>query len=163
MPGGSANAYDYAMQDPINQFDLDGRCVWHCHWHVVRMPKWTTPFAWAGRHVEGAASHFGFSANVCGGFFIGGCVGFGVNGKDGASWSSGWTGLHKGRMIYGLSGGPALTYQRRAVGNGYCASAPIVGACKDRRGNRQWSFGAPSRWFTVGVVSNRSRRFPWDD
>lgn len=25
IPGGSANAYDYAGQDPINQFDLDGR------------------------------------------------------------------------------------------------------------------------------------------
>lgn len=25
--GGSANAYDYAMQDPVNQFDLDGRMV----------------------------------------------------------------------------------------------------------------------------------------
>jgi RHS repeat-associated protein len=27
VPGGSANAYDYAMQDPINVFDLDGKCV----------------------------------------------------------------------------------------------------------------------------------------
>jgi len=26
VPGGSANAYDYANQDPINNFDLDGRC-----------------------------------------------------------------------------------------------------------------------------------------
>lgn len=26
--GGSANAYDYANQDPVNQFDLDGRCPW---------------------------------------------------------------------------------------------------------------------------------------
>jgi RHS repeat-associated protein len=24
--GGSANDYDYAFQDPVNQFDLDGRC-----------------------------------------------------------------------------------------------------------------------------------------
>jgi RHS repeat-associated protein len=27
VPGGSANAYDYAMQDPINQFDLNGQQV----------------------------------------------------------------------------------------------------------------------------------------
>jgi RHS repeat-associated protein len=27
VDGGSANAYDYANQDPVNQFDLDGRCV----------------------------------------------------------------------------------------------------------------------------------------
>jgi RHS repeat-associated protein len=36
-PGGSANAYDYANQDPLNQTDLTGcgfrhigRCLWHC-------------------------------------------------------------------------------------------------------------------------------------
>jgi RHS repeat-associated protein len=27
VPGGSANDYDYADQDPINQFDLDGNCL----------------------------------------------------------------------------------------------------------------------------------------
>jgi RHS repeat-associated protein len=28
VEGGSANAYDYAFQDPVNIFDLDGRCPW---------------------------------------------------------------------------------------------------------------------------------------
>lgn len=28
VEGGSANAYDYAYQDPVNVFDLDGRCPW---------------------------------------------------------------------------------------------------------------------------------------
>ena len=33
VPGGSSNDYDYAGQDPINTFDLDGRC-WVCSaWH----------------------------------------------------------------------------------------------------------------------------------
>ncbi|PBC70010.1 RHS repeat-associated protein [Streptomyces sp. TLI_235] len=27
VPGGSANAYDYVNQDPVNLFDLDGRCI----------------------------------------------------------------------------------------------------------------------------------------
>jgi RHS repeat-associated protein len=27
VPGGSANAYDYAYQDPVNHFDLSGECV----------------------------------------------------------------------------------------------------------------------------------------
>jgi hypothetical protein len=27
VEGGSANAYDYANQDPINQYDLDGQCA----------------------------------------------------------------------------------------------------------------------------------------
>ncbi len=33
IPGGSANPYDYANQDPVNQFDLDGR--WGFHWRSV--------------------------------------------------------------------------------------------------------------------------------
>jgi RHS repeat-associated protein len=28
VAGGSANAYDYSYQDPVNVFDLDGRCPW---------------------------------------------------------------------------------------------------------------------------------------
>lgn len=28
VDGGSANAYDYAFQDPVNVYDLDGRCPW---------------------------------------------------------------------------------------------------------------------------------------
>jgi hypothetical protein len=28
VPGGSANAYDYVNQDPVNGIDLDGRCFW---------------------------------------------------------------------------------------------------------------------------------------
>lgn len=36
VPGGSANAYDYAGADPINTFDLDGRC-WVCSaWHHIK-------------------------------------------------------------------------------------------------------------------------------
>ena len=40
LPGGSANAYDYVNQDPINNFDLDGRfcgprCQWKKHKHTI--------------------------------------------------------------------------------------------------------------------------------
>ena len=33
IEGGSSNAYDYAGQDPINRFDLDGKCwtSWKCY------------------------------------------------------------------------------------------------------------------------------------
>jgi hypothetical protein len=35
VPGGSANNYDYADQDPINNSDLNGEWCWrHCHWSV---------------------------------------------------------------------------------------------------------------------------------
>ena len=47
VPGGSANAYDYVYQDPINNYDLDGRC-WgggdYCHpWKKIKQSA-----GWAG-------------------------------------------------------------------------------------------------------------------
>lgn len=39
IDGGSANAYDYAMQDPVNKSDLDGRCVWGL-WCPTSAVKW---------------------------------------------------------------------------------------------------------------------------
>ena len=51
VAGGSANAYDYANQDPINVFDLDGQW-WRWHrprWHWPRwLPRWKPRF-WARR------------------------------------------------------------------------------------------------------------------
>lgn len=43
VPGGSANAYDYANQDPINMFDLNGECAHPGHGKCYGPP---TP-AWA--------------------------------------------------------------------------------------------------------------------
>jgi RHS repeat-associated protein len=39
VPGGSANPYDYADQDPVNAFDLGGTCVKKCPASVVRAEK----------------------------------------------------------------------------------------------------------------------------
>jgi hypothetical protein len=36
VPGGSANAYDYCKQDPINCTDLNGEFGWHSITHFVR-------------------------------------------------------------------------------------------------------------------------------
>jgi hypothetical protein len=33
IPGGSANPYDYANQDPINNTDIAGTICWHCCAH----------------------------------------------------------------------------------------------------------------------------------
>jgi RHS repeat-associated protein len=43
--GGSANAYDYALQDPVNNFDLDGMCVFGfpCPKFVKRVAKFAAP------------------------------------------------------------------------------------------------------------------------
>jgi hypothetical protein len=45
IPGGSSNAYDYANQDPINLFDLNGECVGagtkkHPHCPGPPTPRW---------------------------------------------------------------------------------------------------------------------------
>jgi RHS repeat-associated protein len=42
VPGGSANPYDYAGQDPVNMFDLNGECVYgkkHPHCIATQSPK----------------------------------------------------------------------------------------------------------------------------
>jgi RHS repeat-associated protein len=48
VPGGSANAYDYVYQDPINKFDLDGRC-WGCGWLKKQAKR-----AWHGAEAAGS-------------------------------------------------------------------------------------------------------------
>jgi RHS repeat-associated protein len=48
VPGGSANAYDYVYQDPINKTDLDGRC-----W-----PHWACKAAKAAAHAAAAAGSY---------------------------------------------------------------------------------------------------------
>jgi RHS repeat-associated protein len=49
IPGGGANAYDYANQDPLNQSDLGGDAtVWQTHWTVPDAQKWS-------RRIEKAA------------------------------------------------------------------------------------------------------------
>jgi hypothetical protein len=36
IPGGSANAYDYVGQDPINDTDLNGQWGWHSFTHFLK-------------------------------------------------------------------------------------------------------------------------------
>ena len=49
VPGGALNNYDYAGQDPVNLFDLDGKGItWH--WWGVRIylhPRDTRRLLWA--------------------------------------------------------------------------------------------------------------------
>ncbi len=52
VPGGSANAYDYANQDPLNQFDLNGDCP-KVHQVCAGHPKGhSTPVREAVRHAN---------------------------------------------------------------------------------------------------------------
>jgi RHS repeat-associated protein len=73
VAGGSANAYDYAAQDPINNLDLDGRRVARerdtgactCtksnrHWHT----EWTRNFDYQRNHVPLPFEDVIYSAQV---------------------------------------------------------------------------------------------------
>lgn len=66
VPGGSANAYDYCNQDPINCTDLNGEFHWrhwfHRTWHAVR--RWASnPRTWIS-----------IGTGVTTAVFLGGCV-----------------------------------------------------------------------------------------
>ena len=50
VAGGSSNAYDYAGADPINKFDLDGKCwtySWMCHTERRVEMRHSRPQGWA--------------------------------------------------------------------------------------------------------------------
>jgi RHS repeat-associated protein len=52
--GGSANPYDYAYQDPVNNFDLGGeKCAGHSAAQIHRCEKWKKE-AWARREAQKA-------------------------------------------------------------------------------------------------------------
>jgi RHS repeat-associated protein len=161
IEGGSSNTYDYANQDPLNTFDLDGRCG-----------RFGNPWKKCGRghhgekgFVGGVFTKTGGNFGGCAGWGVGGCASVGFNMKDGFSYSRGGTGIRRGRALFGISAGPALTYQsHRTTSRGYCAVAGPLGACKDNRGHRQYQVGAFSRAYPLmswGVVSNHSRTKRW--
>ena len=89
VPGGSANAYDYTKQNPVDQFDLSGgisaskSCYWHMEWwgqawgctyyfsrHETKILEMDVQAngAWVGALVIDAAVcvWFGFAAAPCG-------------------------------------------------------------------------------------------------
>ncbi len=75
IPGGSANAYDYANQDPINQSDLTGLCWWgvHCWAHKAHRVVRSGLFfgRQGGRGGRGRGGRFLLSALSVAGSFLG--------------------------------------------------------------------------------------------
>lgn len=113
----------------------------------------------------GVATKVGGSFGACIGWGVGVCASVGFNMKDGFSYSHGGTGIHQGRGLFGLSLGPALTYQSHAMGSrGYCAQIGPLGGCKDRSGRRQYQVGMFSRDTSLmswGVVSSHAWSKRW--
>jgi hypothetical protein len=69
IPGGSCNSYDYACQDPINNYDLGGTDCWFCTVLggelAVALPNEWNPVGWA---TDGAIAG---TVVFAGGFYLG--------------------------------------------------------------------------------------------
>jgi RHS repeat-associated protein len=99
VPGGSANPYDYANQDPYNNFDLDGR--W---WTTIAKKIVKKAASWANKHV--VAQVQGCFVAFCGGvsfnhgrFFLNG-------GASGGNYLTKWGGLAEGGWSVGYTSTP---------------------------------------------------------
>ena len=152
IPGGSSNPYDYAGQDPINTFDLDGKCWRHCHWG-----------RWARRAAQGALHHIGLSASVCAGYVFGGCATIGVSYYNGFYAGTGFSGHN--RFAWGGSIGGGFTWASTPTSNhSYCAIAGPVSACREQRGRHHRTYGAEyGVGAFVGVIAYHQKTFrPWD-
>lgn len=108
------------------------------------------------KQLRGKLKNVGLSYSLCFGIVTGGCVSGNLNRHDGFTFSSGWTGKNRGRFLWGIGGGPGLTYQSTALQNGRCTSALVIGKCSGG-GTKQWSLNAPSRYMYAGRVSNKTR------
>jgi len=162
VPGGSANDYDYAGQNPITNYDLDGRMQealsgggggviwnsdlspWH-HWHYS---------PWHPHHRHGHCHHWyscgaswvyhhvGVNAGFTGGAWYGVSASVGWNYHDGfyANWGS--TNWNDG--VFGYSAGVGPTFQsHKTAAHGRCGGAGVgavsVSACKGSGGGWQYS------------------------
>lgn len=103
VKGGSANAYDYVFQDPINKFDLDGRC-WTCWakkaYHQAIRVVAVVPYAgyYAGYHankwINQGHRWYREPLSVFRPVFWGWQAG-GMAGDVGLDWVKGHTGFHE--------------------------------------------------------------------
>jgi|GEM_PF-5646896 len=95
IPGGSANAYDYVDQDPINGYDLAG--TWHIHWRSVFK---------VAAIVGGIAGAVACGATVVCGAIVGAAAAaaaYSASNAGTSHWS--WSGFGIQTAVGGLSGG----------------------------------------------------------
>jgi RHS repeat-associated protein len=120
VPGGSANPYDYAMGDPVNKFDLDGKCaqLWQkrCRGRKSIWVRGGRASRWVYRHTEVSVSACALR-----------CVGLGTQGGT-VYRQTGWGCCYLGANV----GIARRTYQNRACntfgGSGRVAAASLYGA-----------------------------------
>jgi hypothetical protein len=131
IPGGSANNYDYANQDPINNYDLSGTCSAHGHGFWQRR-------LCSIKHVAG---NLGVSANAGVGAWYGVDISVSASFRDGFSLT--WGTTHANDLLVGAGASGGLTYQshKSTASHGECVGLDVVGGCKDTNGVRQYSAG----------------------
>lgn len=120
VPGGSANNYDYAGQDPINAFDLNGQW-WGSHlWHKVKhfVSRHWESWAWQLGGMAVSVAAFAacgiICASVAGALYGAFKYRFGHHGRRGLA------GYFKNIIIgaiTGMASGYGKLYTQRYIGN----------------------------------------------
>jgi RHS repeat-associated protein len=139
VEGGSANNYDYANGDPINQFDLAGTCSTHNHGFGARLRNARCRASRAagrvwnrtgGRAVHGMSSTAGWAGRN-----------FSVHGLNNARRRT-WHGISRNRYARGCGAGLVLGSPLVAGGPpGWAAAAGACGAGMLGAGVEQMVFG----------------------
>ena len=139
VPGGSLNNYDYAGQDPVNGYDLDGKICWSC-WgrKAVRFGKRVLNNSFARNIAAGLTATFlcgataGLGCALAVGGLAGGFLGYAnhrINRSRGSIWGSVGLGIlggmtsslgrltlgHVGRASYGRNMMGAIGFFRKSV------------------------------------------------
>ncbi|SMC60718.1 PA14 domain-containing protein [Kibdelosporangium aridum] len=135
VEGGSANDYDYTSADPINNTDLDGRCLWgFCNWvkrqatravtwvnRNVVQPAWNwtknnwRTIATVGAWVGGAAGAIACGVSVICGAIVGGVAAFAGYSAQNAGTSNWNWGAAIRTTALGAAGG-AISPARARIG-----------------------------------------------
>jgi RHS repeat-associated protein len=152
VPGGSANDYDYAYQDPLNKNDLDGRCWGGCWFSSLG--------SWANNHRQLIATA-AIVAGVIGGFA---CLAslvcaIAVGAAAGAAYyaanNAGTRHFSWGDLAFNAASGAAL------AGLGPASSGVRALLAARWAGRAASLFGRGGQYGTKGLLNSRFVRVGW--
>ncbi|GAA0233374.1 PA14 domain-containing protein [Saccharothrix mutabilis subsp. mutabilis] len=128
VEGGSANDYDYVIGDPVNNTDLDGRCLWGlCSWVGKQVDRGAH---WIGRQAERVSRRIGISREMLG---FGVAIGFAVVAAAACTLSvvcAVAVGAVGGAVGYAVARGNTPQYRRRDLAIAAAAGGLRQGASR---------------------------------